>query len=175
MATPMCEVRSHFACRLRPRIAAVPAHKKTPASCWGRETQYCSSFRRSLVAPPRRSCLLRSLEASCRRRSFAKATSPAQRILDFCRHLSPSRFPAIRRQLPGPKGLWRIGSARSLPPTSILLVEMAAITSAMALPRPGTKANPMPHAPDTRREAVAEANDPRLWLAFTRRRRTSRA
>lgn len=151
---------------LRPRMAAVPAHKKTPASCWGRETQYCSSFRRSLVASPRRGCLLRSLEASCRRRSFAKATSPAQRILHFCRHLSPSRFPAIRGQLPGPKGLWRVGSARSLPPTSILLVEMAAITSAIALPRPGTKANPMPHAPDTRREAGGGSERPKALAGF---------
>jgi hypothetical protein len=98
--------------------------------------------------------LLRSLEASSRRRSFAKATSPAQRILHFCRHLSPSRFPAIRGRLPGPKGLWRIGSARRLPLTSILLVEKATAASATALPRLGTRANPMSHTPDTRRQAA---------------------
>ena len=133
------------------------AHKK-PSFMLGWETQYCSSFRRSLVASPRRVCLLRFPEASCRRRSSAKARSSTQRILHFCRHLSPSRFPAIRRRPPGPNGLWRVGSVRSLPTTSILLVERGAAAFATALPRPGKKANPMPHAPDTRRQATGESD-----------------
>jgi hypothetical protein len=98
-------------------------------------------------------------EASCRRRSFAKATGPAQRNLHFLPHLSPPEFPAIRPRLPSPEGLWR-SRFRPQPPhrTSIRLVERGDAAFAPALPRPGTKANPMPHAPDTRREATGECD-----------------
>lgn len=131
--------------------------QKKPSNLLGWEAQYRSSFRRSLVASPRWANLPRFARAGCRRRSFAKATGPAQRNLHFLPHLSPPEFPAIRP--PSPNGLWR-SRFRPQPPqrTSIRLVERGDAAFAPALPRPGTKANPMPHAPDTRREATGESD-----------------
>jgi hypothetical protein len=66
-----------------------------------------------------------------------------------------------------PKRLWRVGSVRSLPLTSILLVEKAAASSSTAHPRPGAQANPVPHAPETRRVAVGESDArPKVLAGF---------
>jgi hypothetical protein len=156
MATPITNLDFALFVPRTPHNAASCAHKKTQHHAGPRDSVL-------LIVPAKSRCvtpvglLALTCRASRRRRSFAKAMSPAQRILHFCPAIASIEISGYPMVTAGSEGTLESRIRPQSPePTSILLAERSD-AAATALPRPGTKANPVPHAPDTRRQAVGEA------------------
>jgi hypothetical protein len=131
---------------------------KKPSFMLGRETQYCSSFRQR---PPRRACLLRSSRQAVDAEALPKRRAPlsgSSTCTGTCRLWLSEDDRRVHRD-----------SGESDPPDVSRNEHPArregAVAPDTALPRLGTRANPMPHTPNTRRQAVGGSDSQPKALA----------